>query len=383
MGLVGKLVLGILGGIVVGFWAPTGLVQICLTFKDVFAQFLGFIIPFLIITFIGEGIGNLNHNVGRLLGVTTILSYISTLGAGFLSATVALVAIPWFDLSMVEVASKNSLPKAFVTLEFAPLMTVMSSLVFSFVLGLGVIGTKASQVRSLLSECKQIIEWVIQSWIVPILPFYIACIFVETAAEGQVTHVLHSFGVVLFLAFCLHWVWLFVLYTAAALATGSNPFSLIKNMMGAYLTAIGTMSSAATIPMTLKQTLKNGVNGDVAHFVIPLCATIHIAGSTITLTVASIAVMFLTQNTYPTWDVLVPFIFLLGVTMVAAPGVPGGGVMAALGLFSSVLGFNEVALGLMIALYVAQDSFGTACNVTGDGALAILVDRMVGDKTYA
>lgn len=201
------------------------------------------------------------------------------------------------------------------------------------------------------------------------------------AAEGTVFTTLKTFGVVLALAIMMHWVWITIQYTVTGLALGKSPFTLIKNMLPAYFTAVGTMSSAATIPVTLRQTKVNGVDESIANFTVPLCATIHLSGSTITLVTCSTAVMALSQHiAIPSlWEML-PFIMMLGITMIAAPGAPGGAVMAALGLMSTMLGFGEAELALMIALYMAQDSFGTACNITGDGAISLWVNRFAKPK---
>ncbi|MFI4956443.1 MAG: dicarboxylate/amino acid:cation symporter [Gammaproteobacteria bacterium] len=377
MRLILMLIAGIVAGIVVGLLAPLGLVRGIATFQHAFGQFISFVMPLLIFFFIAEGIANLNYGAGKILGWTTGIAYASTLGAGALAAFVGLKVIPMLSLASSFEAVKAVAVVPFVKLDMLPVMGVMTALVMAFVWGIGVGNTKAAVLRQGLLEGKRIIDGVISYVIIPVLPFYIGALFVEMTVAGEVVATLRTFGLVLCLAVGLHLVWLFTLYTIAATVAGINVFTALKNMIPAYITAIGTMSSVATIPVTLRQTLKNKVDEDVADFVIPLCATIHLSGSTITLTTASIAVMLLTQGMLPTWGMLVPFIVMLGITMVAAPGVPGGAVMAALGLFSTMLGFSEAAVGLMITLYVAQDSFGTACNVTGDGAIALIVNRLV------
>ena len=212
----------------------------------------------------------------------------------------------------------------------------------------------------------------------PVLPFYIASIFAELTADGTVFDTLKAFGLVLVMAVIVHWLWLIILYLAAGGMTGKNPFTALKNMLPAYFTGLGTMSSAATIPVTVRQTKENKVSEGIADSAVPLCATIHLSGSTITLTMCSVAVMVLSNHlSMPTFGMMLPFILMLGIIMIAAPGVPGGAVMAALGLLGTMLGFDETALGLMIGLYMAQDSFGTAANVTGDGAIALMVDKFM------
>ena len=214
---------------------------------------------------------------------------------------------------------------------------------------------------------------------IPLLPFYIAGIFTDLAASGTAFVYLYTFAKVLILAIVLHWLWILVLYALAALVSGRNMFSLIKVMLPAYVTAIGTMSSAATIPVTLRQAQKNNISEPTREFVIPLCASIHLSGSSITIITCAVAVMLLTPSLpTPGLLMLIPFILTLGVITIAAPGVPGGTILAALGILASILGFDEATLALMIALFLAQDSFGTACNILGDGAIAVIVDTKAG-----
>ncbi|PKL95648.1 MAG: dicarboxylate/amino acid:cation symporter, partial [Gammaproteobacteria bacterium HGW-Gammaproteobacteria-8] len=234
--------------------------------------------------------------------------------------------------------------------------------------------------KRLFDQGRDVIEKLLVVVIIPLLPFYIAGVFADLAAAGSVFETLKTFGVVLLLAVSLHWIWITVLFSIAGARAGASPFALIRNMLPAYFTALGTMSSAATIPVTLQSARNNQVREHIADFTVPLCATIHLSGSTITITSCAIAVTVLQQGLVmpDVFDIL-PFIMMLGIVMMAAPGVPGGAVMAAVGLLGSMLGFGDVAIALMIALYMAQDSFGTACNVTGDGAIAILIDKAAGD----
>jgi len=251
----------------------------------------------------------------------------------------------------------------------------MTALVLAFIFGLGIASTKAENLKQISDQGRDIIELLLGKVIIPLLPIYIAGVFAEMAAAGTVFATLKTFGIILLLAVALHWVYITAIYTLAALKSGRNPFALIKNMLPAYFTALGTMSSAATIPVTLQSVKNNKVNDDVANFAVPLCATVHLAGSTITIVSCTLAVMYLhSALAIPSFLTILPFILMLGVVMLAAPGVPGGAVMSAVGLLGSMLGFGETAIALMIALYMAQDSFGTACNVTGDGAIALLVD---------
>src|SRR5690554_3859047 len=254
-------------------------------------------------------------------------------------------------------------------------------LVLAFVLGLGISATRATTIKAASDEGRDIIERLLIKVIIPLLPIYIAGVFAEMAAAGTVFETLKTFGVILILAVALHWVYLTSMFVVAGMRIGKSPIILIKNMLPAYFTALGTMSSAATIPVTLQSVKNNGVNDDIANFTVPLCATTHLAGSTITIVSCTIAVMVLHSSlAIPSFITILPFILTLGVVMLAAPGVPGGAVMSAVGLLGSMLGFGDTAIALMIALYMAQDSFGTACNVTGDGAIALFVDKAASKK---
>ena len=378
--LIVKLIAGIVAGILLGMTQIEWIVRLAVTVKDLFGGFINFIVPLIILFFIASGISKLGKESGKLLGATVGTAYVSTLLAGILAFLVASFIMP-------HVASSGTAPeegegiKGFLDFEIEPLMGVLTALICAFVFGIGMTRVKSDSLMKVFDEGKSVIELTISKVVIPILPFYIAGIFAELAASGTVFHTLKVFGIVLIVAVLLHWVWLLVLYTAAGLYNRKNPFVLLKNMLPAFFTAIGTMSSAATIPVTLRQTKANQVSEEVANFSIPLCATIHLSGSTITITSCSVAVMaVLSGYSVPGFLEMLPFILMLGVIMVAAPGVPGGAVMAATGILASMLGFDKEAIGLMIALYMAQDSFGTATNVTGDGAIALMLDKYMSSK---
>lgn len=378
MRLIGKLALGIVVGILVGLVAPDVLTKVIVTFKELFGQLLGFTIPLIIIFFIISGIASFGKESGKMLGLTSLVAYSSTILAGILAFIIALIVIPMITSTGGSAAEAEAIEPIF-DLEIDPIVGVMTALVTALVFGIGLTRVESPTLRSFFDEGKEIVERLIWKIIIPILPFYIASIFAELSAEGTVFETLKTFGIVLLIAVALHWVWLFVLYMTAGTYTGRGPLSLLKNMLPAYFTGLGTMSSAATIPVTLNQTKENKVSEPVADSVIPLCATIHLAGSTITLVLCSVAVMVLSNDlSMPTFDEMIPFIFMLGLVMIAAPGIPGGAVVAAVGLLESMLGFGATAVGLMIALYMAQDSFGTATNVTGDGAIALIVEKLMG-----
>lgn len=376
MKLVLKLVAGILAGLLLGLYAPEWVARVLFTAKTVIGQLITFTIPLIILFFIMSGIASLPKNSGKLLGKTVVLSYCSTILAGLFAFTVASNLIPRLTTAAEPTAESAIKLASYINLEIPPLFGVMSALAAAFVFGIGISATQATDLRRVADQGRDIIDRLLAKVIIPLLPFYIAGVFVEMTVEGTVFATLKTFGVVLVMAIVMHWLWLSVLFVSTGLALGRSPAQLIKNMLPAYFTALGTMSSAATIPVALQASKNNGVSDGIANFTVPLCATIHLCGSTITLVTCATAVMFLSEHlAIPGIDTMLPFIMMLGVIMIAAPGAPGGGVMSALGLLTSMLGFGEASIALMIALYLAQDSFGTACNVTGDGVIALWADR--------
>ena len=381
MQLILKLIAGILGGILLGLFAPDALIRALLTFKELFGQLLFFTIPLLILFYITAGIAGLPKASGHLLGRTIGTAYASTILAGIMAFLIAAVVIPLLATAGgTAPVEEGSALEPFLRMDIPPVLSIMSALATAFIFGLGIAATSATTLKSVFEEGRDVIEKLLITVIIPLLPFYIAGVFAELAAAGTVFETLKTFGIVLLLSVALHWVWIGVLYSLAGMKSGRSPLSLIKNMLPAYVTALGTMSSAATIPVTLRCARNNSVREDIASFSIPLCATVHLAGSTITIVSCAVAVMVLSDGlAMPSLMTMLPFIFMLGLVMLAAPGVPGGAVMAAVGLLGSMLGFDETAIALMIALYMAQDSFGTACNVTGDGGIAVLVDSAAVD----
>ena len=357
-GLLPRVVLAIGLGVGCGFFFPEWATRIALTFNDIFGQFLSFVIPLLILGLVAPGIADLGKNAGWLLAVTAALAYAFTLFSGFGTYLVGRAVFP----ALLE-GSQAVLPDdagaaltPYFTVQMPPLFGVMSALVLAFVLGLGMAYTHSVKFKGVMDEFKGIIERVIGSVIIPLLPFYIFGIFLSMTRSGQVAGVLGVFVKLIAVIFCMTVV-------------------LLRTMLAAYVTALGTQSSAATIPVTLAQTLKLGVRPEIASFVVPLCATIHLSGSMMKIVACALAVSMIAGLELPA-GTFVGFILLLAVTMIAAPGVPGGAIMAALGLLESMLGFDETLAGLMIATYIAMDSFGTATNVTGDGAVAVIVDAI-------
>ncbi|WP_082346598.1 dicarboxylate/amino acid:cation symporter [Lawsonella clevelandensis] len=388
------ILVAILLGILVG-WASqrTGSdvpVRIFATFGMVFSQLLGFAIPLIILGFIAPGIGSIGRGAGKLLGKAVALAYTSTILAGTMALLVALVLYPHILKGATVTAISDpsaSLVKAYgVTVDangveslpfsLPPIMSVTTALILAFLLGLGMAGLSSTRMYDLAEDFRSIVEKFLSYIIIPLLPIYILSVFANMTYAGQVQHILKVFGKVFLMVIVLHWVFLVLVYCVAGATNRKSPFALLGHMMPAYLTALGTQSSAATIPVTLRSAKEAGVNSRIADFAIPLNANIHLAGSIITITSCSAAVVTMTHGRTPSFSSMIPLILVLGVMMVAAPGVPGGAVMTAVGALQSILGFNPTMIALMIALYLAQDSFGTATNVTGDGALAKILERM-------
>lgn len=391
IGLLPRLVIAIVLGIIIGFAAKSAdlpiIIRIGATFNSIFGNFLSFCIPLIIIGFVVPGIADLGSGAGKTLALTAGIAYISTLIAGGTALLVDTAIFPSFlkvgSIVMDNAANAEETTLAgLFTIDMPAIMGVMSALLISFILGLGISVTQNKPLRDVFNGFQDIITGLVTNIIIPLLPFHVYGIFANLTYAGTVVEIMTVFIKVFGIIILLHIAILLFQFTVAGAFAKKNPIALIRNMLPAYFTAIGTQSSAATIPVTVNCTIKNGVTKRIAEFVCPLCATIHLSGSTITLTSCSIAIMMLNG-----WEIsfakMIPFIMMLGITMVAAPGVPGGAVMAALGVLESMLGFNEPMLALMIALYIAQDSFGTACNVTGDGAIAVLMDAITGQENTA
>ena len=382
-GLLPRVALAIVLGIVLGLFVPAWTVRIFTTFNGLFSNFLGFIIPLLILGLVAPAIADLGKGAGKLLLVTVAIAYGSTLFSGFFTYAICEASyasiLPGSEMALTDSAASIDLSPYF-TVGMPPLMDVMTALLLAFVLGLGMAFILGSNLKNMMNDFRDIINRVIANVIVPILPIFIFGIFMEMAAAGQVVSVLGVFAKIIVLIFAMTLVLLLIQFGTAGLIAKKNPLRLLKNMLPAYATALGTQSSAATIPVTLAQTLKNGVKESLAGFVVPLCATIHLSGSTLKIVACSMAIVATTGMDI-SFAQYAGFICMLGVAMVAAPGVPGGAIMTAIAILQSMLGFNEQAIGLMIALYIAMDSFGTACNVTGDGAIAVVIDKFYRNRS--
>lgn len=372
----------VLGSVTVGgsHIMPSALGNVFVTFSTIFGQFLSFSIPLIIIGLVTPAIADLGKGAGHWLGLTAALAYASTMFAGFLTYGVCAYFFPKvLNGQLAQVETPAEALKTYFTIEMPPVVGVMTALLLSFVIGIGLSLVPRGVLRKGFIEFRAIITRLIENIIVPLLPLHIFGIFLNLTYTGEAVHIMRTLIRVVVIVLILEVVILLTQYFVAGAVGRVNPFKAIFTMLPAYLTALGTSSSAATIPVTLRQTRKNGVSDAVSSFTIPLCATIHLAGSTSKIFAFAFAIVY-TQGMTVTTTQWVGFIFMLGITMVAAPGVPGGAIMAATGILQSMLGFDDSAVALMIATYIALDSFGTATNVTGDGAIAIIMDRVTGGK---
>ena len=371
-----RILIAIALGIALGFVMPEVGVRVFNTFNSVFAQLLNFLIPLIIVGLVTSAIADVGRGAGKMLAITAGTAYLATVLSGLFSYGCSVSLFP----SLIETGTSQLLSSegdkfpAFFPIEIPAVMSVMSALVSSFLLGLGIAAFGAKVLKQGFDEFKDIVTLAISKVIIPLLPFYIFGLFLDMTASGSVGAVLMAFLQVIIVIFILTAILLIIQYSIAGIVTRRNPIKLLTTMLPAYFTALGTSSSAATIPITLQQTIKNGVSEGVAGFVVPLCATIHLSGSTLKIVACALAIMLIEGIAFD-FPLMLGFILMLGVTMVAAPGVPGGAIMAALGILDSILGFTSEQQAMMITLYIAMDSFGTACNVTGDGAIALILNK--------
>ncbi len=379
LGLLPRILIAIAAGIGAGYIFPDWLTRCFATFNSIFSAFLGFLIPLLIVGFVAPAIAELGRKAGRMLVVTALIAYAMTVAVGLTAYFAASASFPLIigtdGYIAAETLTAATSPTPYFTIEIEPMFTVMTALVLAFLLGLGCARLRSDALRRVLDDFRGVIRSAISGVIIPCLPVYIFGIFLDMTVAGMVGGVLKTFAGIIVVIFILHVAVLVAQYLLASLFSGLNPFRSLWTMMPAYFTALGTQSSAATIPVTLRQTVASGVNPAVAGFVIPLCATIHMSGSTLKIVCCALALMITHGMNYDL-TMFAGFVAMLGITIIAAPGVPGGAIMASLGLLTTMLGFSEADNALMIALYIAMDSFGTACNITGDGAIAQIVGRI-------
>ena len=375
MGWVG---IAILSGILLGQVFPDGVSRIFVTFNSLFGNFLSFVIPLIILGLVAPAIGELGKGAGRLLLLTALIAYSSTIFSGFFTyfsseAIYSNILEASEELTQMEGGATSLTP--FFVIDMPPLFDIMSALILSFIIGLGLSLISGDTLQKAFVDFRDIITRLISSVIVPLLPLHIFGIFLNISSSGQVVSVMSVFVKVIIVVFVLHVLILLIYFTIGGIIGKKNPLKMLKTMLPAYATALGTQSSAATIPVTLRQAMKLGARESIVAFVVPLCSAIHMPGSMMKIVSCSMAIMFMTGEPV-SFSLYAGFIMMLAITMVAAPGVPGGAIMAALGLLGSMLGFTETQQALMIALYIAMDSFGTACNVTVDGAVVVSIDKI-------
>lgn len=375
--LLFRVIVAIALGIGLGQFLPESISRIFATFNGLFDQILKFVIPLIIVGLIVPAIAKLGDTAGRLLLYTVAIAYGSTLFAGFSSYFASMTIFPGLldTQSAADIQESSKVLTPYFQLQIPPLFDVMSALVLAFLVGIGLARINKSTLSAAADDFENIITFLIERMIIPLLPVFIFGIFLDMTYTGKVGMILHVFITIIGVIFAIHILLLLIQFLIAGIIGRKNPFKLLMTMMPAYFTALGTQSSAATIPVTLAQAKKAGVSEEIANFVIPLCATIHLAGSTLKIVACVVALMIM-QGMPIDFMQLAGFICMLGVTMIAAPGVPGGAIMAAIGIISSMLGFDLENQALMISLYIAMDSFGTACNVTGDGAIAVVINAL-------
>ncbi|MBV7282357.1 MULTISPECIES: dicarboxylate/amino acid:cation symporter [unclassified Corynebacterium] len=385
-GFLGSLLMWIIVAIVLGsalsLVLPDWLARIFVTFNGLFGNFLGFFIPILIFALIAPAIAGIGRGAGKWLLVTTAIAYASTVLSGFAAYGLSRGLYPSL-LSSEALGDAVDIDAGALTpyfeVEMPPLMNIMTALLLAFIFGIGMTVVKADTAYTLAKEVEEIVQLTIRKFVIPLLPIFIFGMFLSMGKNGNMQKTMTMFAVVLILAIVATLVLLLVQFLIAGAIAGRNPLRAWKTMLPAYFTALGTSSSAATIPVTYSCAQKNGVSANVAGFVVPLCATIHLSGSMMKISLFAFAIMFM-AGTPVSPALAFGFVLMLGITMIAAPGVPGGAIMAASTLLSSMLGFTDDQVALMIAAYIAIDSFGTACNVTGDGAIAMIVNKLSGGR---
>ncbi|MGP1411114.1 MAG: dicarboxylate/amino acid:cation symporter [Peptoanaerobacter stomatis] len=371
--LIVKLILGVVIGIIVGMNANESVIQIFMSLKQVLGQVIFYAVPLIIVGFITPAITGLKQNANKLLSTALLIAYISSIGAAFMSMIMGYILIPGLNISS-DVEGLRELPEILFSLKIDPIFSVMTALITSILFGLAIIWTKSQILENIFNELNNVMMEIVKRVIVPILPFFIASTFACLAYEGGIIYQLPVFLKAIIIVIVMHYVWLFVLYCIGGGIAKANPLEVIKHYGPAYLTALGTMSSAATLPMSLECARKSSVlDREIVDFAIPIGATIHLCGSVLTEVFFVMTVSKILTGALPSVATMVLFILLLGIFAIGAPGVPGGTVMASLGLIISVIGFDQNGTALMLTIFALQDSFGTACNVTGDGAIALML----------
>lgn len=368
-----RLLLGIAAGILLGLVLPGSAMVVVVTVKYILGQLISFCVPLIVIGFIAPSISRLGNNATRMLFAAVTIAYVSSVLAACMSMAAGYAIIP--NLSIVTNAEGlRELPAVAFQLDIPQIMPVMSALVFSVLVGIAAVWTKAVTITNVLEEFQQIVLKIVENVMIPVLPFFIATTFCGLAWEGSITKQLPIFLIVIVIVLVGHYIWLTVLYTAASIYSGRSGLEVVKHYGPAYLTAVGTMSSAATLGVALTCAHKSkNLRPDMVDFGIPLFANIHLCGSVLTEVFFVMTISKVLYGHLPSLPTMILFVLLLGVFAIGAPGVPGGTVMASLGLITGILGFDANGTALMLAIFALQDSFGTACNVTGDGALTLIL----------
>lgn len=371
--LIFKLLISVVLGMIIGQFSSTKNIILLETIKYILGQIIFFTIPLIILGFIAPAIANLKNNAGKMLITMLSLSYLSSIGAAFFSMILGYSIIPYLSINS-SVKGLKTLPEVFFKLDIPPIMPVMSALILAIFIGLAVVWTNSEIFTNILLDFNKIVLALVNRIVIPILPIFIFCTFAGLAYEGSITKQLPVFIKIIGIIIICHFVWLSVLYAIGAIVSKKNPFDIIRNYIPAYLTAVGTMSSAATLPVALKCAKNTKVlKKDIIDFAIPLGSTTHLCGSVLTEVFFLMTVSRILYSKLPSLPTMIIFIILLGIFAVGAPGVPGGTVLASLGIIVSVLKFNDTGIALMLTIFALQDSFGTACNITGDGALALIL----------
>ena len=371
--LPAKLLIGIIVGIVVGLLVPASVMSVIVPIKNIMGQIINFVVPLIVIGFIAPSITKLGNNASKMLGVALILAYVSSILAALMSMTAGYVLIPIMNTAK-EAAELKALPEDVFALGIPQIMSVMSALAFSVLIGLAAVWTKAKTITTILDEFQKIVLEIVSKVVIPILPFFIACTFCCLAYEGTITKQLPIFLMAVVVVLVGHFIWMAILYIVAGIYSKKNPMEVVKHYGPAYITAVGTMSSAATLAVALRCAHKSkALREDMVDFGVPLFANIHLCGSVLTETFFCMIVSLILYGKLPSVGTMILFCALLAIFAIGAPGVPGGTVMASLGIVTSVLGFGPEGTALLLAVFAIQDSFGTACNVTGDGALTLML----------
>ncbi|MFY1612052.1 dicarboxylate/amino acid:cation symporter [Macellibacteroides fermentans] len=375
-----QLLAGVIAGILLGTVANEQAMYVVVSVKHILGQLIFFMVPLIILGFVAPSIARLKNNVGGMLGIALLLAYTSSVAGGLFATFVGYEAIPFLHVDTAGSTLKE-IPAMLFQLDIPPVMSVISALVLALMLGISAVWIRSSVVQDLLESFQQMILLLVTRVLIPVLPFFIAANFCVLSYEGSIASQLPIFVSVILIAIVCHYIWLFVLYGLAGIYAGKNPLRVLKHYGPAYLTAVGTMSSAATLGVALQCAGKSDVlRKDVTDFSIPLFANVHLCGSVITEVFFVMTVSQVLYGVIPPLATMITFVFLLGIFAIAAPGVPGGTVMASLGIVLSVLGFDEAGTALLLTIFALQDSFGTACNVTGDGALSLALTGYANKK---